>query len=81
MMEAVVNKVRRQLYDVQSASTSDDTPAEPQVEGISPSDYIEKFSWDEAKYPPRRPLGETVSMISETVQKLEDELKVGQDWL
>eukprot|EP00891_Asterochloris_glomerata_P009355 jgi/Astpho2/9355/Aster-07293 len=76
MMEAVVNKVRRQLYDVQSASTSDDTPAEPQVEGISPSDYIEKFSWDEAKYPPRRPLGETVSMISETVQKLEDELKV-----
>ena len=76
-----MNKVRRQLYDVQSASTSDDTPAEPQVEGISPSDYIEKFSWDEAKYPPRRPLGETVNMISETVQKLEDELKVGQGWL
>ena len=31
LMEAVVNKVRRQLYEVQSASPSDDAPAEPQV--------------------------------------------------
>ena len=46
------------------------------VEGVSPDQYLERFAWNEAKYPPRRPLGETVSAITETTQKLEDDLKV-----
>ncbi len=46
------------------------------VEGVPPDQYLEKFLWDEAKYPPRRALNETVSAITETVQHLEDDLKV-----
>ena len=45
------------------------------VEGVSPDQYLERFAWNEAKYPPRRPLSETVSTITETTQKLEDDLK------
>ena len=47
------------------------------VEGTAPDDYVKTFKWDQAKYPPRRPLQETVQTITETVQKLEDDLKVG----
>lgn len=46
------------------------------MEGLPPDQYLEKFSWNEAKYPPRRALNETVSAITETVQRLEDDLKV-----
>lgn len=77
LMEAVVNKIRRQLFEMQSLTASEDKdPQEVLVEGMPPDNYIEKFSWDEAKYPPRRPLQETVSTLTETVQKLEDDLKV-----
>ncbi len=46
------------------------------VAGQRPDQYLESFSWDAAKFPPRRPLNETVSAITENVQKLEDDLKV-----
>ena len=46
------------------------------MEGVPPDTYLERFAWNEAKYPPRRPLKETVAAITETAQKLEDELKV-----
>ena len=45
------------------------------VEGVPPDTYLERFAWNEAKYPPRRPLKETVAAITENAQKLEDELK------
>ena len=45
------------------------------VEGVPPDTYLERFAWNEAKYPPRRPLKETVAAITELAQKLEDELK------
>ncbi|KAK9815311.1 hypothetical protein WJX72_001409 [[Myrmecia] bisecta] len=76
MMEAVVNKIRRQLFDMQTAGGSGEEREEVLVEGISPDAYIERFEWHDAKYPPRRPLAETVQAITETVQKLEDDLKV-----
>lgn len=46
------------------------------VAGQRPDQYLESFSWDAAKFPPRRALNETVSAITENVQKLEDDLKV-----
>ena len=49
--------------------------AQVTVEGVPPDTYLERFAWNEAKYPPRRPLKETVAAITETAQKLEDELK------
>ena len=77
MLEAVVNKIRRQLFEMQAASSSDsDASGEVLVENMPPDAYIEKFKWNEAKYPPRRPLSETVNTITETVSKLEEDLKV-----
>lgn len=75
MMEAVVNKIRRQLFDMQTTGGSEDRE-EVLVEGNQPDNYIERFSWDEAKYPARQPLNETVKTMSETIGKLEDDLKV-----
>ena len=46
------------------------------VAGQRPDQYLESFSWDAAKFPPRRALNETVSAITENIQKLEDDLKV-----
>ena len=45
------------------------------MEGVPPDTYLERFAWNEAKYPPRRALKDTVAAITETAQKLEDELK------
>lgn len=76
VVEAVVNKIRRQLFDMQAAGRSSDSREDVTVEGVAPSNYLEHFSWNEAKYPPRRALKETVDTITETIQKLEDDLKV-----
>ena len=38
--------------------------------------YLTSFSWNEAKFPARRPLRETVDKLGEGVARLEDELKV-----
>ena len=77
VVEAVVNKLRRQLFDMTaSASGSSSDREDISVEGLAPAAYLEGFSWNEAKYPPRRSLKETVDTITETIQKLEDDLKV-----
>ena len=79
MLESVVNKIRRQLFEMQAAASSssnEDASGEVLVESMPPDAYIEKFKWNEAKYPPRRPLSETVTTITETVSKLEEDLKV-----
>ena len=79
LMEAVVNKIRRQLFEMQTLAASEDKDVqEVLVEGVPPDNYLERFTWDEAKYPPRRPLQETISTLTETVQKLEDDLKVAK---
>lgn len=71
-VETTVNKIRRQLYDVQE----DDEEDIVTVEGVKPEKYLQDFTWDEAKYPSRRPPRDTVSAIMETVQKLDEDLKL-----
>ena len=61
------------MFDMAAAA---DEAEEVLVEGVPPESYLERFAWDEAKYPPRRPLKETVAAITETVSMLEDQLKV-----
>lgn len=39
---------------------------------------MQRFAWNEAKYPSRRPLKDLVASIMDTVQKLDDDLKVGR---
>lgn len=71
-VETTVNKIRRQLYDVQEEDVEDVVT----VEGVKPEKYLQNFTWDEAKYPSRRPPKDTVSAIMETVQKLDEDLKI-----
>ena len=75
-VEGTVNKVRRQLVELQSTAAPEDR-ADVWVEGQTPEGYLQRFAWNEAKYPSRRPLKEIVASIMETVQKLDDDLKVG----
>lgn len=75
-VEGTVNKVRRQLVELQSGVAPEDR-ADVWVEGQTPEGYLQRFAWNEAKYPSRRPLKEIVASIMETVQKLDDDLKVG----
>ncbi|KAL4424495.1 hypothetical protein ABPG77_006804 [Micractinium sp. CCAP 211/92] len=74
-VEGTVNKVRRQLVELQSGVAPEDR-ADVWVEGQTPEGYLQRFAWNEAKYPSRRPLKEIVASIMETVQKLDDDLKV-----
>ncbi len=73
-VEGTVNKIRRQLYDLQ-ASLPDDERSEVWVEGVTPEGYLQRFAWNEAKYPSRRPPRDTVQAIMDTVQRLDDDLK------
>lgn len=75
-VEGTVNKVRRQLVDLQSGMAPEDR-ADVWVEGQTPEGYLQRFAWHEAKYPSRRPLKDIVASIMDTVQKLDDDLKVG----
>ena len=45
------------------------------VDGMNTERFITSFTWNEAKFPARRPLRETVDKLSEGVARLEDELK------
>ena len=74
-VEGTVNKIRRQLYDLQ-ASLPEDERSDVWVEGETPEGYLQRFAWNEAKYPSRRAPKETVQAIMDTVQKLDDDLKV-----
>ncbi|PSC71138.1 V-type proton ATPase subunit C [Micractinium conductrix] len=74
-VEGTVNKVRRQLVELQSSVAPEDR-ADVWVEGSTPEGYLQRFAWNEAKYPSRRPLKEIVASIMDTVQKLDDDLKL-----
>lgn len=74
-VESTVNKVRRQLYELQASLPAEDK-SDIWVEGMTPETYLQRFTWNEAKYPSRRPLKDTVTAIAETIGKLDDDLKL-----
>ena len=57
------------------SGASDPQSSSATVDGAPPESYLERFSWDAAKHPPRRPLGETAAAIAETAAKMEGDLK------
>ena len=61
--------------DGESSSASDPQTSAVTVDGAPPESYLERFCWDAAKHPPRRPLGETAAAIAETAAKMEGDLK------
>jgi len=74
-VEGTVNKIRRQLFELQTGISEDDQ-VDVLVEGMAPESYLQRFAWNEAKYPSRRPPKDTINAIMETVQKLDEDLKV-----
>lgn len=75
-VEGTVNKTRRSLYDLAAAAPEGVEAVPALVEGLTPEAFLLSFSWEEAKYPARRPLKETLASISETAAKLDDDLKL-----
>lgn len=90
-VEGVTNKLRRQLLELGSSRGAEGGGGAPgtllsgggesggessvTVDGAPPESYLERFSWDAAKHPPRRPLGETAAAIAESAAKMEGDLK------
>ena len=74
-VEGTVNKIRRQLLELQAGVAPEDR-ADVWVEGMPPEGYLQRFTWNEAKYPSRRQLKDTVAAVMDTTQKLDDDLKV-----
>lgn len=72
VMEAVVGKIRRQITDFGGAGAA----AGLRIDNLSTDQYVQRFKWDEAKFPVRRPLKETVEKVTEVVGRIEDDLKV-----
>lgn len=70
-LESVVGKIRRTIVDVCGSPASACA-----IDGVPVESYLTSFQWDEAKYPSRRSLQETVTKIQEDMVKLDDDLKV-----
>jgi V-type H+-transporting ATPase subunit C len=68
-VESVVNKIRRQACELAPDQVL-------QVNGQSTVSYLTNFTWDEAKYPLRKPLKDIVSELNEVVVSVDDEMKV-----
>ncbi|GLI62901.1 ATP synthase, subunit C [Volvox africanus] len=72
VVEGVIAKVKRQVNEVGGAKAL----ASLTVEGASTDVYVQRFKWDEAKFPTRRLLKEAVDKMAELVSRVEDDLKV-----
>eukprot|EP00798_Chlamydomonas_sp_ICE-L_P023180 gene23180-30392_t len=71
-VDAIVAKIRRQVSELGGGSAVGSL----KVEGLPPDAYLGRFKWEEAKFPSRRPLKETVEKITEIIARIEDDLKV-----
>eukprot|EP00243_Klebsormidium_subtile_P002751 TRINITY_DN15550_c0_g1_i1.p1 TRINITY_DN15550_c0_g1~~TRINITY_DN15550_c0_g1_i1.p1 ORF type:complete len:377 (+),score=82.76 TRINITY_DN15550_c0_g1_i1:396-1526(+) len=73
-VENIAGKIRRQLDDLDRTGGNEVTALS--VDGIPVDSYITRFQWDEAKYPIMSPLREIMTSITDSVVKLEDDLKI-----
>lgn len=71
VMEGVATKIRRQVYEFGGAAAVSGL----KVEGLAVESYVQRFKWEEAKFPVRRPLKETVEKVTEVVGRIEDDMK------
>jgi V-type H+-transporting ATPase subunit C len=69
MVEGVVNKIRRQASELAPDQAL-------HVNNRPVASYLTSFTWDEAKYPLRKPLKEIVDELTECVVSVDDDLKV-----
>uniref|UniRef100_A0A0B7AZY0 V-type proton ATPase subunit C n=1 Tax=Arion vulgaris TaxID=1028688 RepID=A0A0B7AZY0_9EUPU len=74
--EGVVRKVSSTLEDVLESSAKGNLSENLRVAGdLAPQVYLQKFSWDLAKYPVKQPLRAISDVISKDVSHIEEELK------
>lgn len=71
LIEGVVNKLKRQATEASGEG------AVLKVENLPADVYLTRFKWDEAKFPVRRQLKETVDKITEIIARIEDDMKAG----
>lgn len=71
-IEVVVTKLRRQVQDLGGPLAA----TQLRVKGLTAEAYLTRFKWNEAKFQAKRPLKELVEIITESVSKIEDDLKV-----
>lgn len=67
-IEGVVNKIRRQASDL-----TDDPLT---VNSRPVTSFVTNFSWDEARYPLRKPLKDIVEDLTDSVARIDDDMKV-----
>uniref|UniRef100_A0A0B6ZVG3 V-type proton ATPase subunit C n=1 Tax=Arion vulgaris TaxID=1028688 RepID=A0A0B6ZVG3_9EUPU len=74
--ESVVRKASSTLEDVLELSAKGNLTENLRVSGDTPPQiYLQKFSWDLAKYPVKQPLRAIADVISKDVSHIEEELK------
>ena len=77
--EQSINKIQRQYEELCQDESGEE--AALLVKGTSPTEYLEQFSWDEARYSHNRRLNELVHMMQQSVGKIDDDMKtLGQDF-
>lgn len=77
--EQSINKIQRQYEELCQDESGEE--AALLVKGTSPTEYLEQFSWDEARYSHSRRLNELVHMMQQSVGKIDDDMKtLGQDF-
>ncbi|CAG5132815.1 unnamed protein product [Candidula unifasciata] len=75
-IEGVVRKVAATLEDILESSAKGNLTENLRVVGDTPPQvYLQKFSWDAAKYPVKQPLRAIADVISKDVTHIEEELK------
>jgi V-type H+-transporting ATPase subunit C len=74
--ESVVRKAASTLEDILESSAKGNLTENLRVAGDTPPQvYLQKFSWDLAKYPVKQPLRAIADAISKDVSHIEEELK------
>uniref|UniRef100_A0A7S2WV40 V-type proton ATPase subunit C n=1 Tax=Rhizochromulina marina TaxID=1034831 RepID=A0A7S2WV40_9STRA len=69
-VESLVRKIERQYSELTGKSQES-----LKVYTVPPARYLQQFSWDIARFPPRRPLPQLIEMILSNMASVEEEMK------
>jgi len=70
VIESVAKRIERQYSEL-----TGEADESLDIAGVSLTSYLERFSWDYANYPHRRPLIDVVGLIQQKISVIENELK------
>jgi V-type H+-transporting ATPase subunit C len=79
LAEQSIAKIQRQYGELCQDESKEESKLS--VKGTTPTEYLQEFVWDEARYSHTRRLNELVYMIQQSVGKMDDDMKaLGQDF-